>query len=274
MFFRKNWVPIPLFVLAMVGVGLYYLQTRSPKPPIKIYKPVEVEEPVAKPPPPGASPNGHWHGDEWHEGPHETHDPPAVPAVSGSVPPGAATKPDFPPVDANDDPVAAAYKRLDYISKNPYAWGGVHSERATGLIAQLMPPQKSRDHDHGDEVHDYLVELIAQGDPRAGEVIIANICDGSVDGNMLIDALVVIGPPAVPYILHYLEEFVRQGGTTSISVFWSLGGISTQYRDDLGGIVDHIIIPKLEVIAADEDGGFYDHPMPQDARKTLSLLGQ
>lgn len=24
-----------------------------------------------KPPPSGASPNGHWHGDEWHDEPHE-----------------------------------------------------------------------------------------------------------------------------------------------------------------------------------------------------------
>ena len=27
---------------------------------------------VTKQPPPGASPNGHWHGDEWHDAPHQT----------------------------------------------------------------------------------------------------------------------------------------------------------------------------------------------------------
>lgn len=77
MFIRKNWLPLSMFLIAIVGVGLYYLQTRPPKPPIKIYKPVEVEkQPVApKPPPPGESfETGHWHGDEWHATPHETDD--------------------------------------------------------------------------------------------------------------------------------------------------------------------------------------------------------
>ncbi|MYF79888.1 MAG: hypothetical protein F4180_08625, partial [Chloroflexi bacterium] len=111
MFLRKYWLPITVFIVAICAVGLYLLSIQTPKAPIVIYKPVDVEKPVAKPPPPGADPNGHWHGDEWHDEPHEADQPPAAPAVSGSVPPGAVTKPDFPPVDANDDPVAAAYKR-------------------------------------------------------------------------------------------------------------------------------------------------------------------
>lgn len=276
MFIRKNWLPLSVFIVAIVGVGLYYLQTRPPKDPIIIYKTTEVEEPKQPQAPVGeTSQGGHVHADgTWHEGAHEAHAPPAVPAVEYTPPEGAVTTPDFPPVDPNEDPVEAAYKRLEYIKNNPYAWGGVHSERATELIAELMPPQKSRDHDHGDEVHDYLVELIAQDDPRAGEVIIANICDGSVGGNMLTDALVVVGPPAVPYILPYLEKGVADGGYIRRAVFTSLGSIGALYRDDLGGIVDHIIIPKLEEIAADEDAERYEWAAVLDASEALSVLGR
>ncbi|MDD9975718.1 MAG: hypothetical protein OXU27_17035 [Candidatus Poribacteria bacterium] len=66
MFLRKNWLPLSVFLLAIVGVGLYYLQTRPPKDPIIIYKAVDVET-KPKPPPPGETfETGHWHGDEWH----------------------------------------------------------------------------------------------------------------------------------------------------------------------------------------------------------------
>ena len=280
MFIRKYWIPLTVFLLAIVGVGLYYLKTRPPKNPIVIYKatPVEVEKPTAeaptpKPPPPGESAeSGHWHGDEWHPGPHEAHETPAVPKVQNTAPPGAATTPDFPPIDPNDDPVEAAYKRLEYIKNNPYAWGGVHSDRATQLIAQLIPPPVLTDHAHGEEVTTQIQELIAQGDPRAAEVLITNICEGSIDGNIMIDALVEIGPPAVPYILPYLEELVEQGGGTSISVFRSLGRIGAEHRGDLGGIVEHLIIPKIAEIAADSDFKRFGSGTVIDAREALERL--
>ena len=41
MFLRKHWLPISVFVVLIVGIGLYHLQTQSPKDPIIIYKPVE-----------------------------------------------------------------------------------------------------------------------------------------------------------------------------------------------------------------------------------------
>ena len=69
MFFRKYWVPLTVFLVLIVGISVYYLQTRPPKEPIKIYTPVE---PLEKPPPPGESAeSGHWHGDEWHSTPHD-----------------------------------------------------------------------------------------------------------------------------------------------------------------------------------------------------------
>ncbi|MYG06053.1 hypothetical protein F4167_05440 [Candidatus Poribacteria bacterium] len=272
----SNRLFIGLLILVICAVaGIYLLQMQPPDEPIIIYKPVEVEQPVVPKPPPGeTAESGHWHGDEWHDEPHETHAPPAAPAVSGSVPPGAVTTPDFPPVDANDDPVAAAYKRLDYISKNPYAWGGVHSERATELIAELMPARLAADHSEGDERILLISELTQQNDPRAAEALIALMIDGGVGAVFMEDALEAIGPPAVPYILPYLEKGVAEGGYIGPAVFYSLGRIGVLFRDDLGGIVDHIIIPKLAVIAADEDAEFYKYPAQRRANEVLTQLGR
>ena len=50
MLLRKYWIPLLVFIVAIVGVGLYYLQTRPAKPPILIVKPVEYEKPAAKAP--------------------------------------------------------------------------------------------------------------------------------------------------------------------------------------------------------------------------------
>ena len=74
MFLRKNWLPISVFIVAIVCVGLYLLTTQTPKAPLKIYKPVEVaQEATPKPPPLGETyETGHWHGDEWHAEPHDT----------------------------------------------------------------------------------------------------------------------------------------------------------------------------------------------------------
>ena len=86
MFLRKYWLPLSVFLIAIVGVGLYVLQTRPPKPPITILKPVDVET-KPKPPPPGqTAESGHWHGDEWHSQPHDAPAPAevATPEVQGA----------------------------------------------------------------------------------------------------------------------------------------------------------------------------------------------
>ena len=73
MFLRKYWLPMTVFIVALVGVSLYYLQTRPPKEPIVIYKPVEpLPKSEVKAPVEDTSQGGHWHGDEWHADPHET----------------------------------------------------------------------------------------------------------------------------------------------------------------------------------------------------------
>ena len=246
MFLKKHWIFLTVLIVVICGVSVYLLHINTPKEPIVIIKPVEVEKPPAEAPVRETEQDGHIHEDgTWHEGAHDAHAPPAVP---GTAPPGVATTPDFPPVDPNDDPVEAAYKRLEYIKNNPYAWGGVHSERATELIAQLMPPPVLVDEDHGEEVTTLVRELIAENDPRAAEVLISNICDGSFGSRYAEDALVKIGPPAVPYTLLFLsEEYVRAGTAAEV-----LARIAIEYPGDLGDIIDHIIIPKLEAILMSE----------------------
>ena len=275
---KKVWLPILIVLLVVIGCGLFYARQVSKQEPIKIYKAVEIEQPATtpKPPPPGeTAESGHWHGDEWHADPHETHDTPAVSAGRSYIPEGAAVSPNFPPVDPNADPVEEAYKRLEYIKNNPYAWGGVHSDRATELIAQLMPPPAPIDHDHGEELSRLMYELGWQGDPRAAEVLIANTCEGYIGGST--DALVEIGPPAVPYILPYLLTEDKKGERlilVRLSVVRSLSRIGVRYRADLGGILDHIIIPKLEEIAADENNERYEKASVIYARDALSVLGR
>ena len=195
----------------------------------------------------------HVHADgSRHEGQHhdpiETSPPPEFTPASIQIPEGI-TDPD----------VAAAWERLDYIAKNPYAWGGVFSPRATELIAELMPPPALMDEAHGEQVQEQIEELIAQGDPRAAAVLIANMCDGYIGGRPMTDALEEIGPPAMPYLLLYLEKDIAQEKEIMVAgMYDALGRIGARYRADLGGIVDHIIIPKLEVVAADDHDEDFD----------------
>ena len=109
MFIRKNWIPLSVFLIAIVMVGLYVLQTRSPeKAPLKIYKTTEVEKPMQPQAPVGETSQGrHFHADgTWHEGPHDVpvpetevaFDPQMVPPLSetqeGGIPLRTVSIPD------------------------------------------------------------------------------------------------------------------------------------------------------------------------------------
>ena len=74
MFIRKYWLPISVFIVAIVGIGLYLFATQPPKEPIKIYKVVQPEKPTEQQ---GAEVSsetdkgGHVHADgTWHAEPH------------------------------------------------------------------------------------------------------------------------------------------------------------------------------------------------------------
>ncbi len=262
-------------VLVFIAAGLLYLirvkgeglrDVQRPQEPVQRLHTPETDAPPAsaKPSPSGATSESSL----WHAAGLEGPESPAAPEVQYTAPQGAATTPDFPPINPNEDHVAAAYKRLAYIQNNPYAWGGVHSPRATELIAELLPPPVLRDEGHGEEVIAQIEELIAQGDPRAAEVLITNLCEGYVGGNRMSDAIVEIGPPSVPYVLPYLREgHVAAGLAAEI-----LGRIGAAYRGDLGGIVEHILIPKFTAIAADSNFENFDSYAVLQAREELERL--
>ena len=78
MFLRKYWLPLSVFLLLIVGIGLYLLATQPPPEPVKIYTAVKpIEKPTQQPttaqaPVDETSQGGHVHADgTWHEAPHE-----------------------------------------------------------------------------------------------------------------------------------------------------------------------------------------------------------
>ena len=77
MFLRKYWLPLSVFVVAIVGVGLYMLATQPPPETVKIYKtvkPIEkpLQQPTAEAPVGDTSRGGHFHADgTFHAEPHE-----------------------------------------------------------------------------------------------------------------------------------------------------------------------------------------------------------
>ena len=287
---KKLYWGVGILIVLFVGF-LFYVQYDYGKFMDSLDSGREKSDPddtaVSESPEGGEHVGEHEHADgTFHEGgpeeplpgvevPAEVPDPPKV---QYTAPKGAVLTPEFPEMDPKADPVKAAYKRLEYIKNNPYAWGGVHSERATELIDQLMTesgPIRLIDHNHGDEVFELIDELCRQGDPRAAEVLIAHMCDGDLGGRVMADALAAIGPPAVPYILPYLTRDDTKGSDWIYiygQVFESLARIGVQYRDDLGGILDHIIIPKFKEIAADEDNKRYRSSSVVQAREALEQL--
>ena len=94
MFIRKYWLPLSVFLVAIVGIGLYLLATQPPKEPIVIYKVVEPEKPTKQPKAEvvedDTSQGGHFHADgTWHAEPHLML-PHAVPPLPAQQPPSNA----------------------------------------------------------------------------------------------------------------------------------------------------------------------------------------
>ena len=85
MFFRKDWIPLLVFIVAIVGVGFYSLQTRPPKEPVLIVKPVEpLEKPTAKTPVGETSQGRPFRADgTWQTEPHVAPGQPAAAAQGG-----------------------------------------------------------------------------------------------------------------------------------------------------------------------------------------------
>ena len=275
MFIRKYWVPLTVFLVLIVGVSLYYLQTRLPKEPVVIYKTTEVEKPTTEAPVEETQQGGHFHEDgTWHEGPHETHETPngAIPAQ----PPVAASRDYTPtvvqiPEGITDPDVLAAWKRVDYIANNLWEWGGVANAETPELIAKLMPPPDGFSgptaHSDAEETIDLLGSL-DPNDPRTVEIMAIYLCEGLVGGRGPKNALVNMGVPAVPYLIPYMLDMERSPLLRSRALE-VLCQIAERHRADLDGIVEHIIIPRLEAILSQEKP---DYDEGKDAREYLPRL--
>ena len=205
---------------------------------------------------------GHWHSDEWHaDDAHEndTGEPGLVPIVDWEPSmgrPHEAVKPEgLDALDA-DDPVAKAWAKLDEIADNPFAWGGNADPRTAGLVQQLMPrPEGIESEAHAEGLLLPLDDLIDLRDPRAIETLVAYLCWSGMSYSRLGGAVADMGPLAIPYLLPYLEEEPpREGesflGFTKAAGFLSI--IGKENREELDGVVEYIILPKLEEILAKE----------------------
>ena len=200
------------------------------------------EPPQVQPPPQKA----HVHADgSRHEGQHhdpmETSPSPEFTPASIQIPEGI-TDPD----------VVAAWQRLDYISKHIWEWGARPSPHAAELIAELMPPpnvfEGENAHDDLEATIEVIDELAQLRDPRSVETLVTYMCEGIIAGTPMEEALVEIGPPSVPFLIPYLrEDAVKQYLAVEL-----LGRIGEQHWLELEGVVEHIIIPKLNKLLEPE----------------------
>ena len=274
MFIRKYWIPLSVFLVVIVGTGLYLLSIQSPKAPITIIKPVEVEKPTAEETPKvrDTTQDGHFHEDgTFHAQPHETHALPAETSLSDTQ---AVSEPSLVQIpDGITDPeVLVAWQRLDDIAKNPFQWGGRPSDRALELMDALTPMWVFDDpHDHGEELMMTLELLAAERDPRSAELLLTYQLDSGVSGRPIDEALVAMGPATVPALI------ARLNPEDTADVFFGpiirdvVVPIVEQHRAELGGIVDYIIIPRLEAIAANIASRRARSNSPK-ARKALARL--
>ena len=146
MFIRKYWIPMTVFILAIVGVGLYYLQTRPPNPPVLIVKPVEFEKPTKQPlaevPEGKTSQGGHFHEDgTWHA---EAHDPVEQKPIADKVSPGGHWSDAYlPPMEelevkyADDSDAMFILDRVKILLKHE-SEGFSHDPAVDKAFAELM----------------------------------------------------------------------------------------------------------------------------------------
>jgi len=142
-----------------------------------------------------------------------------------------------------DDPVLAAQRHLKWIADNPAKWGQISPE-ATELIQQLTPTRRGA----GEEILDTIDELVKLRDPRSPSIFVDYYYAG-VWGEAIEQALIEIGPPSVPALLPLLDDSGMLGRARGARV---LSVIATEYRQDLGGIVEFILLPKLEKLAVSD----------------------
>ena len=214
--------------------------------------------PVPPEPPAEEQAGGHWHGDEWHAD--DAHDNDTggelIPSVDWqpNAQPHEAAKPEGLTDAAPEDPVAKAWAKVDYIAANPFAWGGNADPRTAGLVQQLMPrPEGIMSEAHAEGLLLPLAKLIRLRDPRAIETLVAYLCWNGMSYGPLGGAVADMGPLAIPYLLPYLEEEPPRKGESFLGFIKAAGFLSIigkENREELDGVIEYIILPKLEEILA------------------------
>lgn len=162
MFLRKYWIPLSVFLLLIVGVGLYLLAIQPPKKPVKIYKAVEpIERPTQQPTVQvlveETDTGGHFHADgTWHEGPHEilpttseaAPNPPMSPeaAVWEAKPDEAPTKqaPYHPHDDLSPEEHQRVHAELKQYGSKLDDLIRLYEENLADLQAGRITPEESR----------------------------------------------------------------------------------------------------------------------------------
>ncbi|MYB93934.1 hypothetical protein F4054_12420 [Candidatus Poribacteria bacterium] len=146
MFIRKNWLPLSVLLVAIVGIGLYMLATQPPPEPMKIYKTVEPKKPTQQPtttqaPVGETSQEGHFHADgTFHAQQHETE----VQSTAEVSPPQPQDSPSVivqtPPIaeaSEGEDINALYHKRLEEYFKAFSEWREKHDEAAAEWTASI-----------------------------------------------------------------------------------------------------------------------------------------
>ncbi len=300
MVIRKPWFSLSLLLLAVVAVSLYLLQTQSPKESLKRATPVESllksagEElpksaggaPVDEPSQGGERPG------------EEQPDTPEIPNKGGEVPveeshaersalpevpnegiaaPAVSASREYTPAVVDipegitEPAVLAAWHRVEYIANNIWEWGGVPNPETPGLIAQLMP---SPDGFSGPTGHSDMEETFNRlgsldtNDPRSIVVMATYYCGGRVGGLGPENALARMGVAAVPYLIPYMLDMGAKPYERRYPID-VLGKIAAQHRAELGGIVEHILIPRWEAILAQEEPDYHEGKSARDALARL-----
>ena len=175
------------------------------------------------------------------------------------------------PEGITDPEVQKAWERVDYIANNIWEWGGVPADRTVELVDQLMPPPDGFSGPSGHSDLEDTINLLGwldTNDPRSAEVLATYLCEGRVGGNGPVDMLVDVGVPAVPYLIPYMLDMELSPVLRSRALE-ILGRIAENHRDELGGIVDYIIIPRMNAILSEEDPDYFEE---EDAREYLPRL--
>ena len=146
------------------------------------------------------------------------------------------------------DPVAAAWAHLEYITQNPQQWGELSPE-ATELMAQLTPTWTMHTEGEGEEAIELLDQLTKFQDPRSAEIFINYFLKSGLWGKPMKEALIEIGPPSVPPLIPLLDADRLLGRLIGAKL---LGIIGSENHHELGGVVEHIILPKLKKLVTSD----------------------